>query len=146
MWMNLRKTMLSERSQTQKCAYRMALFLWNLEQATLSCAGRKRLVIASVGLISHASRGMLKFSKPNRTWTADFQMFKLDLKRQRNQRQNCQHPLDHQESKRVSEKHLLLLYWLSQSLWLWITTNCGKFFMRWEYQTIWPVCRSRSNS
>ena len=31
-------------------------------------------------------------------------------KRQRNQRSNCQHPLDHGKSKRVPEKHLLLLY------------------------------------
>jgi len=30
-------------------------------------------------------------------------MFKLDLERQRNQRSNCQHPLDHQKSKRVPE-------------------------------------------
>ena len=28
----------------------------------------------------------------------------------RNQRSNCQHLLDHQKSKRVLEKHLLLLY------------------------------------
>ena len=35
-------------------------------------------------------------------------------KRQRNQRPNCQHPLDHQKSKRVPEKYLLLLYWLCQ--------------------------------
>ena len=61
-----------------------------------------------------------KCSKPgfNSTWTVNFQMFKLDLERQRNQRSNCQHPLDHQKSKRVPEKHLLLLYWLCQSLWL----------------------------
>ena len=32
--------------------------------------------------------------------------------------QICQHPLDHQESKRVPGKLLLLLYWLCQSLWL----------------------------
>ena len=31
-------------------------------------------------------------------------------KRQRNQRSNCQHPLEHQKSKRVPEKHLFLLY------------------------------------
>ena len=31
---------------------------------------------------------------------------------------NFQHPLDNRTSKRVPEKHLLLLYWLSQSLWL----------------------------
>ena len=32
-------------------------------------------------------------------------MFKLDLERQRNQRSNCQHPLDHRKGKRVPEKH-----------------------------------------
>ena len=62
-----------------------------------------------------------KFSKPgfNSTWTVNFQMFKLVLeKAERNQRSNCQHPLDHQKSKRIPEKHLFLLYWLCQSLWL----------------------------
>ena len=29
---------------------------------------------------------------------------------------NCQHPLDHRKNERVPEKHLLLLYWLCQSL------------------------------
>ena len=46
---------------------------------------------------------------------------------------------DHRKSKRVPEKHLLLLYWLCQSLWLWITIHYGKFFKRWEYQTTWPA-------
>ena len=41
----------------------------------------------------------------------------------RETRSNRQHPLDHRKSKRVPVKHLLLLYWLCQSLWLWITTN-----------------------
>ena len=61
-----------------------------------------------------------KFSKPgfNSTWTENFQMFKLDLERHRNQRSNCQHPLDQRKSKRVPEKHLLLVYSLCQSLWL----------------------------
>ena len=60
-----------------------------------------------------------KFSKPgfNSTWTVNFQRFKLDLERQKNQRSNCQHLLDHHKSKGVPEKHLFLLYWLHQSLW-----------------------------
>ena len=33
-----------------------------------------------------------------------------DLEKAEEQRSNCQHPLDHQKSKRVPEKHLLLLY------------------------------------
>ena len=45
----------------------------------------------------------------------------------------------------------VLLYWLCQSLWLWITAICGKFLKRWEYQTtLLPpektVCRLRSNT
>ena len=26
-----------------------------------------------------------------------------------------------------------------KSLTVWITTNCGKFWKRWEYQTTWPA-------
>ena len=48
----------------------------------------------------------------------NFQMFKLVLEKHRNQRSNCHHLLDHQKSWRVPEKHLFLLYWLCQSLWL----------------------------
>ena len=61
-----------------------------------------------------------KFSKPgfNRTWTMKFQMFKLDLENTEETETNCQHTLDHRKSKRVPEKHLFLLYWLCQSLWL----------------------------
>ena len=45
-------------------------------------------------------------------------MFKLVLEKAEEPRSNCQHPLDHWKSKRVPEKHLLLLYWLHWSLWL----------------------------
>ena len=73
----------------------------------------------TIALISHASKVMLKFSKPdfNSMWTMNFQVFKLNFEK-RNQRSNCQHPLDLRKGKRVSEKHLFLLYWLCQSLWL----------------------------
>ena len=56
------------------------------------------------------------------------------LKRQRNQRSNCQHPLDHWKSKRIPEKHLFLLYWLCQSLWL-----CSVQFSRSVVSnSLWP--------
>ena len=35
--------------------------------------------------------------------------------------------------------HLLLLYWLCQSLWLCVSQQTGKFLKRWEYWTTWPV-------
>ena len=48
------------------------------------------------------------------------------------------------EKARVTEKYLLLLYWLRQSLWLCISQQTGKFFKRWEYQTTlpasWEIC------
>ena len=43
------------------------------------------------------------------------------------------------EKSRVSEKHLLLLYWLCQSLWLCGSQQTGKFWKRWEYQNTWPA-------
>ena len=95
-----------------------------------------------------------KFSKPgfNSTWTENFQMFKLDLERQRNQRSNCQHPLYHRKTKRIPEKHLSALLTMPKPLTVWITIHCGIFLKRWEYQTTLPgppeksVCKSRSNS
>ena len=74
----------------------------------------------------------------------------------RGTRSNCQHLLDYRKSKRIPEKFLLLLHWLLTStslsaslsilkpLTLWIKTNGGKFFKRWEYQTTlsasWETC------
>ena len=62
-----------------------------------------------------------------------------DYKRQRNQRSNCQHLLDHRKIKRVPEKHLFLFYWLCQSLLLGGSQQTGKFLKRWEYQTTSPA-------
>jgi len=54
-----------------------------------------------------------------------------------------------QESSRKTSISALLT--MPKPLTVWITTNCGKFFKRWEYETpdLPPeksVCRSRSNS
>ena len=49
-----------------------------------------------------------------------------------------------EKAKKVPEKHLLLLYWLCQSLWLCGSQQTGKFLKRWEYQTTlpssWEIC------
>ena len=91
-----------------------------------------------------------KFSKSgfNSTWTVSFQMFKLDLEKTEEPEIKLP-PVG--KSKRVPEKHLLLLYWLCQSLWLCRSQQTGKFFKIWKYQTTWPasweVCmQARSNS
>ena len=58
-------------------------------------------------------------------------------KKQRNQRSSCQHLLHHRKSKRIPEKHLLLLYYVKD--FVQITTNCGKSLKRWDYQTNLPA-------
>ena len=73
-----------------------------------------------IALISHTSKVMLNIlqAKPaiREQWTCRCSSW--FLKRQTNQRSLCQYPLDHRKRKRVPEKHLFLLYWLCQSLWL----------------------------
>ena len=56
-----------------------------------------------------------------------------------NQRSNCQHPLDHWKSKRVPVKHLLLFYWLCQSVWLCGSQQTVENSSRWEKQTTLPA-------
>ena len=47
--------------------------------------------------------------------------------------------LDHGKSKRVSEKHLFLLYDYAKAFDCVDHNNCGNFWKRWEYQTPWPA-------
>ena len=84
----------------------------------------------------------------SRVWTVNFQMFKLDLEKAEEQEIKLQHPLDHRKSKRIAEKHLLLLHWLCQSLCvdhnklcMGIDGNTRPPYLPPEK----PVCRSRSN-
>ena len=61
-------------------------------------------------------------------------------KMQKNQRTNCQHPLDHRKRKRIPAKTFMSAsLTMLKSLTVWITTNCGKFLKRWEYQTTLPA-------
>ena len=77
----------------------------------------------TIALISNTSKVMLKILQvkymnhelPD-SWAMNF---KLDLEKAEVPEINCQHPLNQWKSKRVSEKHLFLCYWLCQSLWLW---------------------------
>ena len=60
--------------------------------------------------ISHTSEVMLKILQARLKQYVNFQMYKLNLEKQRNQRSNCQHPLSHRKSKRIPEQHLFLLH------------------------------------
>ena len=83
-----------------------------------------------------------KFSKPgfNRMWTVKFQMFRLDLEKAEEPEIKLPAPIrssKKQESSRKTSASALLT--TPKLLTMWITTNCGKFWKRWEYQTTWPA-------
>ena len=105
-------------------------------------------------LISHASKVMLKILEARLQQYMNWEIPDVQAgfkKRQRNQRSNCQHLLDHWKSKRVPEKHLLLLYWLRQRLWLCGSQQTVKDSQRdgntrpLDLPPEKSVCRSRSN-
>ena len=74
----------------------------------------------TISLISHASKVMLKISKPgfSNTWTVNFLMFMLVLEKAEEPEIKLPTSAGSWKSKRVPEKQLFLLYWLCQSLWL----------------------------
>ena len=83
-----------------------------------------------------------KFSKPgfNRTWTVNFQMFKLDLGKA--EEPEAKLPISVGSSKKQeSSREISTTAWLTmpKPLTVWITTYCEKFWKRWEYQTTWPA-------
>ena len=88
----------------------------------------------TITLISHASK-ILQVGF-NSTWTKKFQMYKLDLEKA--EEPEIQHPLDHRKRKFQKKSTSASLTTL-KPLTVWITTNYGKFFKRWEYQTTLPV-------
>ena len=102
--------------QWQIYKHRLNVLFQSQRKATLKNAQTTEKLHSSHMLSKKCS----KFSKPgfNSMWTMNSQMFKLDLEKTEEPESNCQHPLDHGKSKRVPEKHLLLLCWLCQSLWL----------------------------
>ena len=96
-----------------------------------------------------------KFSKPgfSNTWTVNFQMFKLVLEKAEEPKiklSTSAGSLKKQESSR--KKHLFLLYWLCQSLWLCGSQESVENSERDgntrppDLPLEKPVCRSGSNS
>ena len=71
----------------------------------------------------------------NSMWAKNFQMFKLDLEKA--EEQEIKSPtstgsLAKQEGSRKTST-------MPKPLAVWIITNCGKFWNRWEYQTTWSA-------
>ena len=70
----------------------------------------------------------------------NFQMLKLDLEKAEEPEIKLPTSVGslkkHESSRKTSISALLSM---PKPLTVWITTNCGKFWKRWEYQTTWPA-------
>ena len=95
-----------------------------------------------------------KFSKLgfNSTWTMNFQMFKLVLEKAEEPEIRLPTSAGSPKKQQSSRKHLLLLFWLCQSLWLCGSQQTVENSQRDENtrpSDLPPekfVCRSKSNS
>ena len=109
----------------------------------------------TITLISHANQVMLKIlqARLQQYVKRELPDVQAGFRNARgNQSSNCQHLSEHKKIKRVPEKHLLLLYWLHQSLWLCRseqTVENSETDGNTRPPDLPPeksVCRSRSNS
>ena len=98
-------------------------------------------------LISHTSKVMIKIlqARLQQYMNCELQMYGLDI--EKTEEQEVKLPTStgsskKQESSRKTSTSVLLT--TPKPLTVWITTNCGKFWKRWEYQTIltssWEIC------
>ena len=110
----------------------------------------------TISLISHTSKVMLKTlqTRLQQYMNHEIPDVQAGFRKGRGTRDQIANEigLDHRKSKRVPEKHLLLLYWLCQSLWLCGLQQMVENSSR-DGNTRPPhlppeksVCRSRSNS
>ena len=84
----------------------------------------------TIELLSHISKVMLKFSKPdfNSVWTVKFLMFKLDL--EKTKEPEIKFPASAESSKMRESSiktSISVLLTMPNRLTVWITRNCGKF-------------------
>ena len=95
----------------------------------------------TIALISHTSKVMLKILQARLQQYVNHELPDVQAGFREGRGTRDQVASIHwiiEKSKRVTEKHLFLLYWLCQSFWLYRSQkNCGKFFKKCEYQTTW---------
>ena len=80
----------------------------------------------------------------NSAWTKNFQMYKLDLEKVQEPEIKLPTSVGSEKKQENSRKtSTSAIDWL-KPLTVWITTNCGKFLKRWEYQITlsasWETC------
>ena len=77
-------------------------------------------------------------------WTENLQMFKLDLEKAEEPEIKLPTSVGSMKKQESSRKTSTASPTTLKPLTVWITTNCGKFLKRWDYQTTlpasWEIC------
>ena len=99
----------------------------------------------TTALISHAKKVMLRIlqARLQHMWPENFQMFMLDLEKA--EEPEIKLPTSTGSSKKQEfQKNVYFCFIDYAKDFVWITSNCGKFLKRWEYQTTlaasWEIC------
>ena len=122
----------------------------------LTCLPRNSACVmeGTIVLISHATRVMLKILQASlqQYMNCELPDVQAGFRKGRGTRDQIANIHWIMEKARSSRKTSISA-WLTmpKPLTVWITTNCGKFWKRWEYHTTClppekSVCRSRSNN
>ena len=97
----------------------------------------------TIALISHTSKGMLKILQARLQQYVNCELpdvqagFRKGREEPEIKLPTSVGSLKKLESSRKTSTSALLT--IPRPLTLWMTTNCGKFWKRWEYQTTWPA-------
>ena len=73
----------------------------------------------------------------------NFQIFKLGLEKAEEPEIKLPTTAGSKKQESSRKASISALLPMPNPLTVWITTNCGQFFKRWEYQTILPVLRNQ---
>ena len=70
----------------------------------------------------------------------NFQVFKLEIEKAEEPKMKLSTSIGSLKNLESSRKtSISALLTMPKPLTMWITTNYGKFWKRWEYQTTWPA-------
>ena len=92
----------------------------------------------TIALISHASRVMLTIFQARLQQCVNQELPDVQAgygKGRGTRDQIANKQLDHQKTREFQKNIYFCFIDYAKALTVWITTNCGKFFKRWEYQT-----------
>ena len=96
--------------------------------------------LLQIVLISHASKVMLKILQARHKQYMNFKKFKMVLEKAEEPEIKLPTSVGSSKKQDSSRKaSISALLTMPTPLTVWITTNCGKFFKRWEYQATLPA-------